>query len=703
MTAELAHEQAHVDRVYERFAEAERQAAELAREGLDRGLIDHDGGVKEEHFRGLYERDVLVYAAARRIGTLNAEHEGLVFGRLDQLDGEIRYIGRLGVRDEQHEPLVIDWRAPAAAPFYQATPVDPAGVIRRRVLRCSGPRVIGISDDLLDPDAAPADLPTVGEGALLAAMSQARGSTMRAIVATIQAEQDRAIRAATSGTTTISGGPGTGKTVVALHRAAYLLYRQRRRFEGGGVLVVGPSPTFMRYIERVLPSLGEQTVTLRSIGAVVTGLDASRHDEPAVAAVKGSLRMLTVLRRAVRDAPPGAPDHLRVFYRDRALRLDQRQLSTIRRTVLSGQARHNTARSRAVHALLTSLWRQAIVDSPAKLDRSAFDDDLADRPAFVSFVQRWWPTLDPDTVLERLRDPRTLARYAGGVLSKPEQALLLGSWQRHDDLSISDVALVDEIVAQLGPVPRARRRPVRPDGLDEAELLALAGLDVPPDPADEAEDEEYAHVLVDEAQDLSPMQWRMLGRRGRYASWTVVGDPAQSSWADPVEARQAMDRTLPKPRHEFRLGTNYRNSAEVFALAAAVIRGAVPDADVPHAVRSTGRQPEHRLVPATELADATRAAVADLLASVPGSVGVITPVDLRDEVTAWLAGVGDDRLAVVTGPESKGMEYDGVVAVEPDRIVDESPAGTRTLYVVLSRATQHLITVGASADWRPAQ
>ena len=220
-------------------------AQALVAEGYARGHIGHEGG--------LVERDAMVFQASKRIAALNAAHDGLVFGRLNLLDGESRYIGRIGVRDENRDVIVVDWRAPAAAVFYQATAQDPAGVIRRRVLRCSGEKVIGVEDDLLDADNAADDLVIVGEGALLASLSRARDSSMHSVVATIQKEQDEAIRAPSRGATTIGGGPGTGKTVVALHRAAYLLYTDRRRFESGGVLVVGPSSVFMNYIERVLP------------------------------------------------------------------------------------------------------------------------------------------------------------------------------------------------------------------------------------------------------------------------------------------------------------------------------------------------------------------------------------------------------------------------------------------------------------------
>ena len=305
-TREIASEQAFVDRVYVQLQKSAAAAQQLAREGHDRGRLGHEGG--------LVERDAMVFQAAKRIAQLDAAHEGLVFGRLDvrpELDPAPRYVGRIGLRDENRDSLLIDWRAPAAAVFYQATAAEPHNVVRRRVLRSLGPTVIGVEDELLDPEHPAAEtLPIVGEGALMAQLSRARDRSMHSIVATIQAEQDKAIRAPGKGVVAISGGPGTGKTVVALHRAAYLLYNDRRRYESGGVLIVGPSGVFMRYIERVLPSLGETAVALRSLGEVVDGLRTVRHDDPAVADVKGSGRMAELMRRAARQAVPGIAERV---------------------------------------------------------------------------------------------------------------------------------------------------------------------------------------------------------------------------------------------------------------------------------------------------------------------------------------------------------------------------------------------------------
>jgi DNA helicase IV len=717
---EIAAEQAVVDRVYDQLERATRRAQALAREGHGRARLGHEGG--------LVERDAMVFQAAKRIATLDAAHEGLVFGRLDLKDPteEPRYIGRIGLRDEQRDTLLIDWRAPAAAVFYQATAADPQGLLRRRVLRCAGARVVAVEDELLDPDSPAAEsLPIVGEGALMAQLSRARDRTMHSIVATIQAEQDRAIRAPSRGVVLISGGPGTGKTVVALHRAAYLLYSDRRRYETGGVLVVGPSGVFMRYIERVLPSLGETAVALRSLGEVVDGIRSFRRDEPAVADVKGATRMAELLRRAARQEVPGAPRELRVFYRDDNLVLTPRELGRVRRQLLS-TGRRNRQVPRVASALLDAMWRQVRGERGRERGREQFDDELLGTPAFLDFVLSWWPALDATEVLGWLRDPELLARVADGVLSRDEQAVLSRSWgpvRDHsayrvepDDWSVEDVPLLDELRFLLGDVPEAPRRGDRDDDLDPLaslfdenvpELSTVADRRAPagPRPTSRTEDDSYAHVLVDEAQDLTPMQWRMLGRRGRSATWTVVGDPAQSSWPVPADAARARDEALgDKVRHAFHLSTNYRNSKEIYDFAARYAERVGLAADLPNAVRATGTLPEERTV--ADLRAGVRDAVPELLADLQGTVGVVVPTARRAQVQGWLDGwseqAGDPaggsageggRLVVLTGLESKGLEFDGVVVVAPDEIEAESVTGRSTLYVVLTRATQRLVTL----------
>jgi len=694
---EIATEQHYVDAVYLRLDEAAKAAQALAVEGHGRARLGHEGG--------LVERDAMVYQAARRIAALDAAHEGLVFGRLDLVDGQARYVGRIGLRDADREVMLIDWRAPAAAVFYRATAQEPSGVVRRRVLRCQGSTVIGVEDDLLNSEAAPDGMAVVGEGALLAQLSRARDSQMHSVVATIQKEQDEAIRAPSRGVTNIAGGPGTGKTVVALHRAAYLLYTDRRRFEHGGVLVVGPSAVFMSYIARVLPSLGETSVTLRSVGDVVDGVTATRHDLPEVAAIKGSDRMRRVLARAVRDGVPGGPESFGYFYRDDRLLLDPLDLRRLRGFLLSGGQRRNRAVGKVDKHLLDRLWRQVRGERGRERGKEDFVDVLTSSPEFGEFVGAWWPPLNAVEVWQWLHDSERLRSYAGSDLEPSEVEALLRSWRSGFDPSIEDVPLIDELRYLLGDVPDDAVLgesdddfpPRQPTSFEREEIQTRLRVTA------RTEDDSYAHVLLDEAQDLSPMQWRMVGRRGRYASWTIVGDPAQSSWPLPHDAELARAEALrDKPEHAFRLSTNYRNSAEIFDLAAKVARLAVADPDLPQAVRRTGVPPRHRVVAAGELAEAIRASLRAVAHQVPGTVAVVTSGQRRPEVAPLLAGeldVFSERVFVLGALDTKGLEFDGVVVVEPAEIAAESSAGWRTLYVVLTRATQRLVTVSTNASW----
>jgi len=731
MTAEVAREiaieQAHVDRVYAELAKAALRAGLVEADGLARGRTDRTGDVRDEELTGLFERDALVFNAARRRTTLESQYEGLVFGRLDldhagevarPSDREIRYIGRLGVRDDDYEPLVIDWRAPAAAAFYRATPVEPMGVIRRRVLRCKGSDVIGVEDDLMVPE-APEDLVVVGDGALLAALTRSRGTQMRDIVATIQRHQDEAIRAQARGITEITGGPGTGKTVVALHRAAYLLYSDRRRFESGGILVVGPSAAYTAYIERVLPSLGEESVTMRSLGDVVDGTTAVRLDPPPAAALKGSLRIRRVLARAARDQVPGSPDQFRAFVAGRAIRLDAPVLDRIRAQVLRNHQR-NLARPAVAAALAEAAWA-----THREGERSDFIEQFEDHLEVEAFLREWWPQVDPREVLLWMTDEERVRRYGQGVLAPGEAALLASSLMaavETGEWSVADAALIDDLVARLGTVQEEATEErgfyeieelddlsqygvaeVRASRQGAAPVPAAERRTAPVDPRERllhgriGSPDEYAHVLVDEAQDLSPMQWRMLGRRGRYSSWTVVGDAAQASWPDAEEAALARGEAFgSQERRLFHMDTNYRNAREIFDYAATVVRAAVPDADIPQAVRETGVDPVELSAAPDSLLETAREATERLLDDVEGSIAIVTPAAHAARL-APLSGLGAGRVQVIDPMSTKGLEYDATVIVDPDEITAESPGGVRVLYVALTRAAHRMCVIKTSS------
>jgi hypothetical protein len=437
---EIAVEQEHLDRVYRRLEEKIHEVEFLMSDAAQRGHVGTPGA--------LAERDAQVYRASVHLNRLNSEFEDFLFGRIDLLLGkdgkkgadgaytsvdpaddairadatadiaETLHIGRIGVLDSDYSPLVVDWRAPAAAPFYRSTPVAPGRVVRRRVIRSKGRRVLGVEDDLLRPELR-TGLPVVGDGALMAALGQARTHSMRDIVASIQAEQDLVIRAPAASVTEVTGGPGTGKTAVALHRAAYLLYQDRRRYSGG-ILIVSPTPLLVAYTEGVLPSLGEEgQVAIRAIGSLVDGLEAKLYDSPAVARAKGSYRMLKVLRNAARgclELVPDAPETLRVVAFGRRVELSAAELASVRRTVLGGTAPVNLLRPRARRLLLDALWRRTgrrLDDAElAAEERQGFDEDVSTEPDFTDFLDAWWPVLDPRTVLAALADERRLSRWA---------------------------------------------------------------------------------------------------------------------------------------------------------------------------------------------------------------------------------------------------------------------------------------------------
>ncbi|WP_328317740.1 HelD family protein [Streptomyces sp. NBC_00388] len=782
---EIATEQEHLDQVYRRLEEKIHEAEFLMNDAAQRGQVGTPGA--------LAERDAQVFRAGIHLNRLNNEFEDFLFGRIDLLHGkdgkkgpdgaytavepaddavrpddtadvaETLHIGRIGVLDSDYSPLVIDWRAPAAAPFYRSTPVEPGRVVRRRVIRSKGRQVLGVEDDLMRPeltaalDGAP--LAVIGDGALMAALGQARSHTMRDIVSSIQAEQDLVIRAPAASVTEVSGGPGTGKTAVALHRAAYLLYQDRRKY-AGGILVVSPTPLLVAYTEGVLPSLGEEgQVAIRAVGSLVDGAEATAYDDPAVARVKGSSRMLQVLRRAARGAlenpaqrparqrsrggaagretegqlsfgdtgeagepgqaqdpqetgAPVTPDRLRVVVFGGRLELDADELQRIRHNVLGGTAPVNLLRPRARRLLLDALWAKsggrargasAYSGDPelaAEL-RSSFDDDVSAEDSFTGFLDAWWPELTPRGVLAAMSDERRLGRWARRVLNQGEVRKLARSLRR-EALSVHDVALLDELQALLG-APHRPRKKREYDPLDQ-----LTGLEELMPHREETQWEraerlaqertEYAHVIVDEAQDLTPMQWRMVGRRGRQATWTVVGDAAQSSWSAPDEAAQARDEALgARPRRHFTLTVNYRNPAEIAELAARVLALAMPGMESPSAVRSTGVEPRFAVVRDGDMAGAVREEAGRLLDRVDGTVGVVVAMNRREQARKWLAGLGD-RVVALGSLEAKGLEYDATVVVSPAEIADESPAGLRVLYVALTRATQQLTVVSAAGD-----
>ncbi|UGY91701.1 HelD family protein [Streptomyces gobiensis] len=742
---EIHGEQTHLDAVYRRLEEKIHEAEFLMDDAAKRAQVGTPGA--------LAERDAQVFQAGMHLQRLNNEFEDFLFGRVDLLPGkdgkrgpdgaytsvepaddavaadntaeiaETLHIGRLGVLDAEYTPLVIDWRAPAAAPFYRATPVAPGRVVRRRVIRSRGRKVLGVEDDLLRPELTAtldgAELPVVGDGALMAALGRARSHTMRDIVSSIQAEQDLVIRAPAASVTEVEGGPGTGKTAVALHRAAYLLYQDRRRY-AGGILIVSPTPLLVSYTEGVLPSLGEEgQVAIRALGSLVEGAEADTYDPQPVARVKGSARMAKVLRKAARGtlelavAQRATPLRLRVVAFGTRVELDEGELARIRQHVLGGTAPVNLLKPRARKLLLDALWEKSgagkrYTDPELAAEaREGFDEDISTEDDFIEFLDAWWPELTPRRVLAAMADEKRLGRWTRRVLQPREVRRLSRSLSRldaegHGPLSVHDVALLDELAVLLGAPARPRKRDVDPldqfTGLEELTTFA----DRNPHRRErgerlEQERKDYAHIIVDEAQDLTPMQWRMVGRRGRQATWTVVGDPAQSSWSDPEEAAGARDEALgTRPRRRFELTVNYRNPAEVAELASRVLALAMPGSEPPRAVRSTGLVPRFA-VAGEDLGSSVREEAVRLLDEVEGTVGVVVAMGRRQQAARWLAGLGE-RVVPLGSLEAKGLEYDATIVLSPAEIADESPAGLRVLYVALTRATQQLTILAGERD-----
>jgi hypothetical protein len=703
--AAMAAEQAHLDRIHDRVEALRRRAEERAAEAA----ADRSGAT----FQARYERDVTAHHhASRRARYTFGDVEGLAFGRLDLADGDGLHIGRVSVIDDEGDVLLVDWRAPAAAAFYQATSARPIGVARRRTLVTRGRVLVDLDDELLDGAAADrlGLVAVTGQGALLAALSRERSGRMRDIVATIQGEQDRIIRAPASGTLVVSGGPGTGKTVVALHRVAYLLYRDRDRFEGRGVLVIGPSTAFTEYTARVLPALGEDRAVQRPLaGLAPRGSRVQGWDPPDVGRIKGSLAMVEVVRRTLEQILPPIPPTTRFSFQGTTVTVPGHRLAALRQRHLArckvdvAGASYHDRTPVAVEALddaLFSAWtaahRVAGHRVPEDRDLVAFVSTIDAAPEVVLLRRCFWPEQDADEVLAALATGRAeLAEVAEGLLTPPDRDRLAAAWAAASSWTIDDVALLDELVALLGTPPSRRPTPPRVDDDDPGLKLATDALHVDVAPVDIEADayRDFAHVVVDEAQDLTPMQWRAVSRRGPYASWTVVGDLAQRSRVAEPSSWQEVARLIGRRAVEVAtLEVNYRTPTEIAELARDVLAAAGHDpALAPRAVRATGQLPRHLV--ADDLTVATCQVVAGLLAARAGTVAVLADEDavpgLRVSVDEAV-GEERDRVRVLEVREAKGLEFDDVVVVDPTRIMGRSEVGTHQLYVAVTRATRSL-------------
>ena len=730
-TTPVAEEQEFVDRAYSRLDQLRSQYRE------QRQKIDANHGVGNA--QGWTERDALATHFAELSSRLDNVEERLVFGRLDMKDHATHYIGRISLLDEHSAPLLVDWRAPISAPFYQATAQEPLGVVRRRHIATRARTVTSVEDELLDVDQAQHQgLTLQGEGALMSALSSARSGRMGDIVATIQGEQDRVIRASDRGILVVQGGPGTGKTAVALHRAAYLLYTQRERLERSGVLIIGPSRTFLRYIEQVLPSLGESGVVQMTIGDIVPGLSAQDDDPVDIAAIKGRAAFSRILREAVRLIPrlPDRDQVLQVWNRRVTLRVKdvQEALSRARR---SGRP-HNVARESFAMGLMELLAGRLIVEAGDASTTADIDPD--DLKTWMSEIRdsvdarrainlAWMPTQAPAFLRKLWSRPDLLAqanRKAGTPLSVEDLNLLYRT--QDEPLTISDIPLIDELEELLGTLDLASAQKRRAEeqrekeereranealkatglggGIVTADMLMRQTQEAPSlrPLAERARADRswtYGHIVIDEAQDLSPMAWRCLLRRCPSRSMTVVGDLDQKrGHRRPHSWKQALGPAARAFNEEFVLSISYRTPRALTRIAQAVM--AQHGTPVLYPMEAVRDVPDCYQVSHTHK-DTLKECVSQIVSAMEerldreegegkGRICVIVPDAQAQLWHADESGASalDQRVSYLTAAGSKGLEFDSVVVVEPGAILDQ---GSGDLFVALTRATHDLHAV----------
>lgn len=737
-------EQDFVDSAYERL------------DALRASYRQRQGRVHSTHgvgnAQGWTEREALSAHLGEMAARLEGVEERLVFGRLDMADRSTRHVGRLSLSHEDGTPLLVDWRAPAARPFYQATSAEPDGVVRRRHISTRDRRVTGLEDELLDASRA-SGLELQGEGALMHALSEARDGRMGDIVATIQSEQDRIIRASDKGLMVVQGGPGTGKTAVALHRAAYLLYTHRRTLERSGVLVVGPSSAFLHYIDQVLPSLGETGVVSRTISDLIPGITATAVDSPYAAKLKGDRRMTSVVANAIAArvrVPAALPTVTISGIQVPMLATDIEQAQAdAKRT----RQPHNKARETFIRSMLTSMQNRYA----EQLDYTPDQAELNRAMSLLRMNEQvrktlnlcWLPMTAPWLIDQLFAHPERLKSLAGWLTDNDIAAL---ARPKGSPLTRSDIPLLDEAMDMLGPDPKAVARQSAADARRAAEeqyakdTLAATGLGggivssqmlLDQMNGDDAEltaqraaaDREwtYGHIVVDEAQELTAMDWRMLIRRCPSRSFTIVGDVAQTSALGGTRRwSKSMNRLFGESHWDLNeLTINYRNPQEVSELASRFAEEEGLYISTVNAVRTIPDSVSRNVVPdMSSLLETTAEQAAQLAeqfvsADGTGRIAVICPDNLiapvRDAVRRKLAVILDpaeyarlieqpewDEQISVCGTETvKGLEFDAVVVVEPGLIEDDAPSrlvAASDLYVAMTRPTQKLVIVRTKAD-----
>lgn len=730
---ELAGERAYVGQLYQRLDQL-REATEskLRSTRKNQSVGNHQNRSERDAYASFYEN---------RLAQYNAVDHRLAFGRLDMDDDAVRYVGRIGLATEEHERLLIDWRAPEAGTFYQATAFNRQGVRRRRHLMLERREVTGFEDDVLDSAMLDdEDASLHGEGALLAALNRKRTGRMGDIVATIQAEQDAIIRADLAGVRVVQGGPGTGKTAVALHRAAYLLYTFRERLNNSGVLVVGPSSSFMWYIERVLPSLGETGVVMSSLATLYPGLRAVPETDPAVARVKGDLRMAEVIKKAVADRQKVPATSVRLAVDSMDITLSPKLVKHARATARSTGKPHNEARETFVKVLLKELTRQLNekLDAAAghAVDRPYLEEDVRNSLDVRRAINLAWMPLSAETLVRSLfSKPEYLASATQGILTDAERQVLVRSADQ--PFTESDVPLLDEAAELLGDFSKitgaaaaqraeaahqanlenARKalenanqqlEDIGVDGVITAEQIAELNEETGErmTAARAAKSDRtwaYGHVVIDEAQELSAMQWRLLMRRCPMKSFTVVGDIAQASSAAAASSwAQALKPFVGERFHLDELTVNYRTPAQISDAAVSVARAAGLEISAPRAIREGNWSPSTRVVGAENLIPSVVATVSEEVAQAGGGlIGVIVADSRYREVASAISTAHRDntgtsksalehQILVLTPWEAKGLEFDVVIIVEPMDLIEAANGSVGDLYVSMTRPTQRL-------------
>lgn len=739
---EIQAEQAYVDGLFARLDGEVQQANER----LQEVMLEVDPANPDSE--ALVRRETEYHALNTRLDRLNIAQLGLVFGRIDVESDDVenpvpgqpgldrRYIGRMGLldREDRYRTLLLDWRADQARPFYLATTANPEGVHVRRHIRTRGRTVTDIDDEFLAGEAAGVERTGVGsESALYHAMQQARTGHMRNIVETIQREQDEIIRDNTRGVMVVEGGPGTGKTAVALHRVAYLLYTHREQLAKTGVLIIGPNRTFLDYISRVLPELGETGVVLSTLGDLYPGVDGTAAEGLLAREIKGSEEMVPILREAVKahQLLPEQPVELRVG--SITLIVDAPMVKAARTRARRSRQPHNDAAKIFREHLLGQLADQMAERIGADplgganlLERADVDqlhDDLAEEPAVEELLARLWPRLTPTAVLRGLLEDRDAIAVAAHAYDDETREAL--HRDPGSDWAPSDAALLDELAVLIGVPDPAQAREEQDaqhrelieeaqDALDiltgsastdtddefEAEVLSahdvidaetLASRQEVRDNRSTAERARmdhtwaYGHVIVDEAQELSPMDWRMVMRRSPSRWMTLVGDTAQTGSPAGVDDWEytLADYVSNRFRHH-ELTVNYRTPAEIMAVAEQILAQIDPSATSATVIRESGRNV--RCLPA----DHDPVAAAEQLKQEEPEriIAVVVP---EDAAPVQLTPETGEVLGVT---EIKGLEFDHIVVVDPTAIVEQSPQGWQDLYVAVTRATQTLSLIG---------